>query len=529
MSDSDGSDAPDGAVPSDRGLRDDDADSDRETQGSNPTGERPAQLPPEAPLAKLPVLDSTGPSFAEPEAGRGDKRRLPARDEPRDSELCEYPRRPSILDALRQSRTTLHEVGEVAERLSLLAPGLADANKVVRQAVISFAVGLTLALLVTLVFAGGTWRLLLGILAGTGAATLVVFGALRTVSKLAARDGARELPGPAWLWVATVVTVAVAATAGFTFSVWEITKPATASLAWKRPAPRSSDSAASLTSARFSRADANMKRGLHVGMEDGVLYAPPAFESADGQFDLVIHYHGNVELVEQSIAAAKVNALVHIINFGEGAGSYSKPLRNPFVFDRMLGTIEARARKTLGLRSAQIRRIALSSWSAGFAALHQILTSRSRLDRVDAVLLMDGLHASYAPGSGTEVHPVGLKPFLAFARRAMSGQKLLVLTHSAIETHGYPSTTRTADALLEQLSLERQAVAPDAASPPQVDLTVAKKAFPTGERNWLRVVSKVHHEALYLYGCAGNGKGDHIAHLAQMSVTVLPPLRERWK
>ena len=77
----------------------------------------------------------------------------------------------------------------------------------------------------------------------------------------------------------------------------------------------------------------------------------------------------------------------------------------------------------------------------------------------------------------------------------MSGQKLMVLTHSAIETQGYPSTTRTADALLALLSLERQAVAPDSASPPPVDLKVAKRAFPTGERNWLRVVSKAQQES----------------------------------
>jgi hypothetical protein len=523
MSVSDGSDGPDGAVPSGTGVGDDAPDSGRQPQDHDPMEERSAQLPPESPLEGLPVFDTAAAPVAGPTAGRGEKARLAALDEPQDADGCESPRRPSILDALGQSRTTLHEVGEVAQRLSLLAPGLADTNKVVRQTVVSFAVGLTLALLVTLVFAGGPWRLLLGILGGTGAATLAVFGALRTVSKLSARHGARELPGPAWLWVAA------AAMGGFTLSVWEVTKPATGKLAWRRLVPRATDSAASLTSARSARADADMKRGLHVPMEHGVLYVPVGFESPDGQFDLVIHYHGNVELVEQSTVAAKVNALVSIINFGEGAGAYSKPLRNPFAFDRMLGAIEARARKNLGLRSAQIRRIALSSWSAGFAAIHQILTSRSRLDRVDAVLLMDGLHASYAPGSETEVYLVGLKPFLTFARRAMSGQKLMVLTHSAIETSGYPSTTRTADALLEQLSLERQTVAPESASPPPVDLTVAKRAFPTGERNWLRVVSEVHHEALYVYGCAGNGKGDHIAHLAQMSVTVLPPLRERWK
>jgi hypothetical protein len=199
------------------------------------------------------------------------------------------------------------------------------------------------------------------------------------------------------------------------------------------------------------------------------------------------------------------------------------------VFDGLLGTVEARAQKSLGLASAQVRRVALSAWSAGFAATNQILSSRSRLDRVDAVLLMDGLHASFTPGSKTEVYSGALKQFAAFARRAVAGQKLMVVTHSAIETRGYASTTRTTDALLAELSLRRQVVAPESASPPPVELGVAKRAFPDGERNWLRVESQVQEGSFHLYGCSGGGKGDHIAHLAQMSVTVLPPLRERWK
>ncbi len=428
-----------------------------------------------------------------------------------------------MLDALRQSRTTVFEVGKVAQRLSLVALGLADARHVVRQLVISFVAGLALALMVALVFAGGTLRLVLGILAGTCVTALGVFGALRLVSKLAQRFGARSLPGSPWLWVGGIVVLAVSATAALSFSIWEVTKVATA--ARTQPVAKPRPPAATPK----HRTDVKMKRGVHIGLNKGVLYAPPKFESADGQFDLVLHYHGNVQLVEESVAAAGLNALVAIINVGDGADKYSKYLRNPYVFDRELTTIERRAAKQLKLENAQIRRIALSAWSAGFASVSQILSSRSRLDRVDAVFLLDAPHAKFAPGGEHEVYAPSLEHFLAFARRAMAGQKLMVITHSAIKTEGYPSTTRTIDALLEHLALERRAVEPGVASPPPVDLPVAKRAFPTGERNWLNVVSEAHANDLHVYGCTGEGKGDHIAHLAQMSVTVLPRLRERWK
>ncbi len=186
-------------------------------------------------------------------------------------------------------------------------------------------------------------------------------------------------------------------------------------------------------------------------------------------------------------------------------------------------------KEKLGLRSARIRRVALSSWSAGFGAVYHILTSRSRLDRVDALLMMDSLHASFAPGSKTKVTDLSLRPFVEFGRRAIGGEKLMILTHSAIETYDYPDTTRSADGLLERLKLPRRPASPETASPPPVDLEVIVKSFPAGERNWMRVTSATEEGSFVVLGCGGKHKGDHIAHLAQMSVALLPRLVERWK
>lgn len=504
MDDSEGSDAQTGARKQHAG---------RGSIPRDPPSKRHTQLPAEPPTGQLPPASM---------------RRAPPPPPRREPAQADEVRRPSAFDALRQSETTLFEVGKVAERLSVVALGRADASHVVRQIVISFVAGLTLALMVAVVFAGGAIRLVLGILAGTCAAALAMFCALRVVSKLAARFGARKLPGSPWLWVGAVLLVAVAATGAFSISAWEMAKVASkipVRTGAAAPAQNANQSNASQTA---ERADASMKRGSHIGLERGVLYAPPSFESADGQFDLVLHFHGNHDLVEQSVAAAKLNALAAIINVGDGAEPYGKALQNPYIFDRMLTTIERRAEKQLHLKHAQIRRIALSAWSAGFASVGKILNSRSQLDRVDAVLLLDSPHAKFAPFSETEVYPPSLDNFANFARRAVAGQKLMIITHSDIETEGYPSTTQTMDALLALLSLKRTSGSAGTSFPP-VDIPVATRAFPERERNWLSVVSEAHERDFHVYGCTGKLKGDHIAHLAQMSVTVLPPLRERWR
>src|SRR5690606_6220888 len=183
----------------------------------------------------------------------------------------------------------------------------------------------------------------------------------------------------------------------------------------------------------------------------------------------------------------------------------------------------------LRLENAQIRRIALSAWSAGFGSVNKILASRSRLDRVDALLLMDTPHGKLAPGTEQQVYLPSIEHFASFGRRAIAGQKLMVVTPSARAAEGYASTTLTTDALLGALELGRNPVQAGSLSPPPVELSVVKRAFPSGERNWLNVVGHAQRGSFHLYGCTGTMKGDHIAHLGQMSVSVLPHLIERWR
>ena len=75
-----------------------------------------------------------------------------------------------------------------------------------------------------------------------------------------------------------------------------------------------------------------------------------------------------------------------------------------------------------------------------------ILKQPGVADRVDAVLLADGPHTMYdAPH---HVYEPGMEKWVRFAESAMRGEKLFALTHSSIQTVGYPSTTETIGELL---------------------------------------------------------------------------------
>src|SRR5205814_5085774 len=104
--------------------------------------------------------------------------------------------------------------------------------------------------------------------------------------------------------------------------------------------------------------------------------------------------------------------------------------------------------------------IILTSWSAGYGAVRAILRVPENYARVDRVLLMDGMHASYAgdaPNTGPRqesvIAPEDVNVFVKFARDAIAGRKRMFVTHSEIFPGTYASTTETADSIVSTLVL----------------------------------------------------------------------------
>ncbi len=138
-------------------------------------------------------------------------------------------------------------------------------------------------------------------------------------------------------------------------------------------------------------------------------------------------------------------------------------------------------------------------FSAGHGAIRAILREPRHFERVNAVLLLDGLHTSYLPertvlADGGVLDPSNLASLADFARAAARGEKRFVVTHSEIFPGTFASTTETADWLLEELGLSRIAVL---------------RWGPRGMQQ-LSETSKGRFEVL---GFAGNSAPDHIDHL----------------
>lgn len=256
-------------------------------------------------------------------------------------------------------------------------------------------------------------------------------------------------------------------------------------------------------------------------MGAGALFVPASFHSEDGVFDLLVFFHGNAELVAQSAAAAKLNALVFVVNLGIGSGAYELHYAIPAIFSHELARV-ADVAKSRGLANARVGRMALGAWSAGYGALLRILASDVRA-RVSAVLLADALHSNLTDEHARAVDMDRITPVVRFAQDAAEDRGLFVMTHSEVNEFRYATTTETADALVAEVGAHRTRTTD---WPERSSFPLARSVMSVDR--WLEQRSEAHRGHFHVRGYRGYREDDHIAHLAQMSSTVLSDLVAYW-
>ncbi len=229
-----------------------------------------------------------------------------------------------------------------------------------------------------------------------------------------------------------------------------------------------------------------------------------------GAFDLVVHFHGEAWIAQQSVAALKKPIVTAVLNLGTGSGVYDRSFSDPAAFDSLLADV-AREVASVGGAALAVGRVTLVGFSAGHGAIRAILRERRHFTRVSAVLLIDGMHTSYVPegqvlASGGTLDTTNLVALRDFAAAALRGEKRMLITHSEIFPGTFASTTETADWLLASLGLKRTAVL---------------RWGPRGTQQ----LSEVKRGRFALHGYAGNSAPDHVDQLHAMPELLAQLLR----
>ncbi len=229
--------------------------------------------------------------------------------------------------------------------------------------------------------------------------------------------------------------------------------------------------------------------GRHEKLSTGTLFIPKTVKT-EAPVPLLFFFHGAAWLPENAVAK-QGKAAVIVINAGQGSAVYGKTFADPKTFPALVKEAEVKC----GVRFDPI---VLSGWSAGYGAVRAILRTPEGYDRVQAVLLLDGLHAGYEGGKPgpkeSKLIAEDLDVFVKFAKDAAAGKRQFIVTHSEIFPGTFASTTETTDYLLNELSLKREAVL---------------KWGPLG----MQQLSEARKGKLFIAGFAGNSAPDHVDHL----------------
>jgi len=227
------------------------------------------------------------------------------------------------------------------------------------------------------------------------------------------------------------------------------------------------------------------------------LFIPDYYQSDnDGRFNLVFHLHSASWAAENQVYRALVNAIVFNIHLGALSSPYQNYFSDSDKFQSILDMITSELEQREIEIDPVLDNLIVTSFSAGYAGLREMLKTNTYYDKIKAIHLADGLHATSNPGIMDEQ----MQDFVKYARDARDRTKIMHITHSSIPTPGYESTTSTANYLIEHIGATRQ---------------------PADEQDEIGTMYSRCDSGLFnLRGYHGETAEDHMKHLYAMHIMI---------
>lgn len=212
-------------------------------------------------------------------------------------------------------------------------------------------------------------------------------------------------------------------------------------------------------------------------LSTGTLYIPDGYQPPLDQADIMVHFHGADSVVLENFIQSGRSGVLVVINYPGLSAAYDVPFTDRHLFRTILADAQSRLSQVYG-RPIGIGRLALTSFSAGYAAVRRILQYPDYDGMVTDIVLADSLYASYVNVNGTNVpDPAQIKDFTRMALRATLGRATFTMTHSQLFPGTYASTRECADAIISAVGATRTAASGTDATGMTLESTVNKAFF----------------------------------------------------
>ncbi len=236
--------------------------------------------------------------------------------------------------------------------------------------------------------------------------------------------------------------------------------------------------------------------GKQIAMSNAAwkIFIPDTYyQRPNSQADLLVHFHGDPQVFWNNAKYANLNTIIVTVNYSGLSSAYSTPFSNASLFQSLLNEALTKVRNEVFIpNDLQWDKLAVSSFSAGYGAVREILKSSTYRNEIDVLLAADSLYATTA-SDGTALDSQ-LVDYKTFATLAKNGSKTFVYTHSQVPTYTYESTGEVGDELMQHLGI----------SPTSIN---------TSGLGTLQFYRQASAGNFLLLGARGSDGDSHLAHL----------------
>ncbi|HLW66696.1 MAG TPA: hypothetical protein VKS79_15385 [Gemmataceae bacterium] len=240
-------------------------------------------------------------------------------------------------------------------------------------------------------------------------------------------------------------------------------------------------------------------KGQRIALTDGQLFIPEGFRAGDKSFNLYLHLHGAANVTEANFARSGHSGVLVTVVIPGLSSVYAKHFQDGKSFPRILDEAQAKLTEQKLVDKPAFARVIVSSFSADYGGVREMLKDGSIFNRIDVLMLADTIYASYAGDPAQHhVNAEQMAGFLKFAKLAAEGKKWMILSHCDLQPDGYASTGETADYLIAELKGKRE------------------KAAVEWPAERLKLQSQFRSKQLEIYGFTGATGADHMHHLQEI-------------
>jgi len=187
------------------------------------------------------------------------------------------------------------------------------------------------------------------------------------------------------------------------------------------------------------------------------VFIPSTYYQRPGNVaDVLVHFHGDPQTYWNNAEYARLNTIIVTVNYSGLSSAYTTPFSNSALFQQVLDESLAKVRQQADIPDdLQWHKLGVSSFSAGYGAVREILKSSTYRNRIDSLLAADSLYATTAAdGTALDSHMADYK---TFANLAKQGTKTFLYSHSQVPTYTYESTGECGDELMQYLGITASA------------------------------------------------------------------------